>query len=261
MVDVSLRHKRITQPGPQRAATGTPAASPIRAGARTPGVLSRPIPIAAAAITVVLVLLFGLWWAVGAWQDSTLDASFTSETTPVDVRIGNERLAIPANMIRSARVRRGGETERLELAIHWPTLGGYSEDRADDFRADTASAPIVYLTIGPREMAADSTGRLADVYATFFTGPASPGPNGLVGRKLSADSGYGGEIVYFAPAEAQPFVARCLDLTADMPATCLRDINFGGNLSLLYRFDRSLLSDWQALDAGIRGLASRFLGG
>jgi hypothetical protein len=44
-----------------------------------------------------------------------------------------------------------------------------------------------------------------------------------------------------------------------VPATCLRDINVGQNLSLLYRFDQSLLGDWSALDLAIRGLATAFL--
>ena len=267
MVDVPLRHKRSAggqatapQSRPSGDPTVIPTASRLRPGARTPRVLLRPIPMAIAAVIVVVVLIVGLRAAMNAYYESAVLSGFTADTTPVELVMAGEPLAIPANMIRSARTRRGGDTERVELAVHWPSLGGFSEDLAEVFRGESGSSPVIYLSISAREMAADSTGRLADVYARFFVGPASPGPNGLVGRQLSDESGYGGEIIYFTPAEAYPFVARCIaDPEAGVPATCLRDINVGGNLMLLYRFDRSLLAEWAELDAGMRGLATGIL--
>jgi hypothetical protein len=44
-----------------------------------------------------------------------------------------------------------------------------------------------------------------------------------------------------------------------MPATCLRDVNFGNGLSLLYRFNRDRLEDWRELDARLQKLANGFL--
>jgi hypothetical protein len=87
-----------------------------------------------------------------------------------------------------------------------------------------------------------------------------PAPDGLTARRLSLDSGYDGEIVYFGPAGPDRFVTRCLaDAPADTPPTCLRDINIGRNLTLLYRFNRDIIHDWQELDAGIRALGDKIL--
>jgi hypothetical protein len=163
-------------------------------------------------------------------------------------------------MIRSGRTRRGGAVERIELALHWPTMSGYTAELAEDFRQGPPVAPIIYATIAPRETPVDSTGRLDTVYARFFEGTAVAGPQGLVGRRLSADSGYGGEIVYFDPANRTPFVARCpAEVSPDMATTCLRDIAVAGDLSLLYRFDRSLLGDWRIIDDAVRRLAAGFV--
>ena len=66
-------------------------------------------------------------------------------------------------------------------------------------------------------------------------------------------------IVYFEPGGVAPFVARCLaKATPEVPATCIRDVNIGRGLSMLYRFDRVYLGDWQDLDAGCSELGSRF---
>ena len=86
------------------------------------------------------------------------------------------------------------------------------------------------------------------------------GPAGLVGRRLGVDSGYSGEIIFFDPASQAPFVARCpTEPIADMAATCLRDVNVGKGLSLLYRFDKSLLADWRIIDDAMTKLAAGFV--
>ena len=252
MVDVSLRDK--VKVG------GRLDAPRLRPRVRTPQVLLRPTAIAVATVVVAVALVIGIRAAIDGWNENAVLSGASPDPTPVDLVIAAERLSIPANMIRSARARRGGAVERVDLALHWPSLAGYSLALADVFRDASPEAPVIYAAIVPREMPVDSTGRLETVYARFFVGKASPGPNGLVGRELGEESGYGGEIVYFAPSEARPFVARCLaDTVTDVPATCLRDVNLGQGLSLNYRFNRSLLGDWADLDAGIRRLAARFL--
>jgi hypothetical protein len=210
---------------------------------------------------MLIVALGGLTRTViQVYHDAMMLTGLTADATPVRLAIGAEELAIPGNMLRSERTRRGGPVERADLALHWPNLEGYTEALADAFRDDGANAPIVYATISTRDEALDSTGRLDEVYSRFFVEKPLPGPSGLVGRKLSAESGYGGEIVYFIPSEPRPFVARCLaEATAEVPATCLRDVNFGRGLSVLYRFNKDLLADWRTLDAGIQKLVAGFL--
>jgi hypothetical protein len=212
--------------------------------------------------TILVVLVAGAIFKVAlqAYEGHLALTGLSDDPTPVKLVIGSEQLAIPANMLRLAKTRQGGPVERADLALHWPTLQGYSPALADSFKLGTPSAPIVYVTISLRDSALDSTARLDQVYARFFVDKPLPGPNGLVGRRLGRDSGYEGEIVYFAPSEPRPFVARCSDeANAEVPSTCLRDVNFGHGLSVLYRFNRNILGDWRTLDAGVQGLADGFL--
>lgn len=246
MVDVPLRHR----PRPRQ--TKPPARNWL-------GSL-RPVGWFALAGLVIFAAGGLFKAALETYHDRLILTGLTEDPNPVSLAIGSENLTIPANMIRSAKARAGGPMASVDLALYWPLLQGYSEAHADAFRDGTATAPIVYATISPRDSPLDSTDRLDEVYTRFFVDKPLPGPAGLVGRRLSPDSGYEGEIVYFMPSEPRPFVARCLaDSTPEVPATCLRDVNFGRGLSLLYRFNRDLLGDWLPLDAGMQKLASGFL--
>jgi len=251
MVDVPIRHRS------GKAGLTAPAS---RSGPRHASSWRRPLTLFAAG--VLLVIAFGGLFRVAleTYRERLILTGLSADPTPTVLAIGAENLTIPANMLRFAKTRAGGPVERADLVLHWPSLEGYSETLADAFQDQAPSAPIVYATISARDTPLDSTGRLDDVYARFFVDKPLPGPAGLVGRRLSKDSGYDGEIVYFMPSEPRPFVTRCLaGATAEVPATCLRDVNFGRGLSLLYRFNRNLLGDWRGLDAEMQKLATGFL--
>jgi len=241
MVDVSLRHRRGTRSRP---------VSHWRL----------PMVIAGVAFAVLLVAGGAIHFAIEAYRDRVTLTGLSDDPTPVTIAIAGEVLSIPANMIRYGEARRGGAMQRVDLILHWPTLTGYSEDASDDFSEALPSPMVLFATVGRRDTALDATERLDAVYARFFTGKAVPGPAGLVGRTLDPKSGYGGEVVFFPPATARPFVARCLaDENAGVAGACLRDVNFGNGLTLLYRFSRERLADWAALDAGMQRLAGSLL--
>jgi len=245
MVDVPLRHKSIPS-----------GRAPAWAG---PPPLKRSIGRRAAfgAVLAAAAIAGGAFYLHDAQQDGP---DLVTSREPVSFMVAGHTLVLPANTLRTATLRHGGPTTQIGIVLHWPELTGYSDRSAADFTSGDPRAPIVYATISPQQAPLDATTRLDTVYSRFFTGKALPGPAGLVGRALSADSGFGGEVVYFMPSGAQPFVARCLATeTPEVPTTCLRDINFAGNLTLLYRFDRSLLGQWQLLEAGMRRLATNAL--
>lgn len=246
MVDVPLRHRFARDHGAAR--------RPWHRG------WARPLAGVGAALVIVAIVGGLLHMAIDLYRERMTLTGLTDDPRPVVLTIAGDTLSIPANMIRFAGTRRGGAVERADLTLHWPTLEGYSEPLAEAFKDGSPMAPIVFASIAARDSPLDSTARLGDVYARFFTDRPIGGPSGLVGRRLAAESGYSGEVVFFDPVAARPFVARCLEAaTPEVPATCLRDVDFGRGLSLLYRFNRVLLPEWRALDTGLRDIAAGFL--
>jgi hypothetical protein len=215
----------------------------------------KPAVYAGVGLLALSLLAWGIAYAVRAYHDGVA----LSDSAPVTVLVAGEALAIPANMIRFPDARQDGAVDGVELLLQWPSLAGYSEEHADAFRDGSALAPLVYATIVPRDTPLDMDGRLTTLYGGFFVGEPIKGPSGLVGRQMKDDSGYRGEEIYYAPRGPAKFVARCIaEATAEVPATCIRDVNIGAGLTMLYRFDRFYLGDWHAMDKALKALAAGF---
>jgi hypothetical protein len=261
MVDVPLRHR----PGTQRPAVGLPPAAKGRREPRVAPAIRRPRwPRVLFALLLIMggvfALGYGVRFAINGYRASLTLTGLSDDPSPVGLTVASEALAIPGNMLRETSARAGGPLKQADLVLHWPSLEGYTQLTAADFIDGSPWAPMVYATVAQRSVALDPASRLEGVYARYFVGEPLTAPPRLTARRLSADSGYSGEIVYFGPPGGDRFVARCLaEATAETPATCIRDINFGRNLTLLYRFNREIIGEWEALDAGMRALAGKIL--
>lgn len=204
--------------------------------------------------TLVLLDVFLNWSALLTARNGR-----SADPTPVAVFIADQRLTIPANMIRFEDQRSVGPHQRVDLAVHWPSLTGYEPEKRKAFLDPSSNAPLLFLTIRVRETATDSAGRLANVYQHFFDGPEIPAPRGLVGHRLSEDSGLAGEEVYFEAGSTQPFTVHCLaDDGSGYPAPCLTELHAGEQLSIQIRFRKGLLEDWAAIRKSSRALLASF---
>jgi hypothetical protein len=211
-------------------------------------------------IGAVVAMGYGARWGIAAYRAALVVTGLSDDPAPVHLTIGDETIVVPGNMLREAAARAGGEVKRAELVLHWPTLEGYSPALARDFVDGTPSAPLVYATVAPRSIGLDAEARLDSVYADRFVGEPLPAPDGLSAHRLGAESGYGGEVVYYSAPGPGRFVARCVSpSTPEIPATCLRDFDMGRGLAMLYRFNRQIIGDWAALDGGMRALAARIV--
>ncbi len=216
---------------------------------------------AAAGLVAIALLAWLVGRMVGDYRDGVALAGKSSDPTPVVFTIADETLTVPGNAVRFPAARRGGAVDKIELLLRWPGLGGFTEDSADAFRDGSSLAPILYVTIGPRAAPLDMDERLSPVYARYFAGEPVTGPSGLTGRSMTADSGYRGEEIYYARTGPVRFTARCVsEASPEVPATCIRDVNIGRNLSMLYRVNRFYLGDWAAMDRELKAAVSGFLG-
>lgn len=189
-------------------------------------------------------------------------AGHSSKTAIHRIHIGNNTLAVPANMIRFDRQRGDGVLPKLDLYLRWPDLSGYTDQARDDFNHVDGSKRILFLSFQERSMSRDMTGRLNPIYQSLIVDPGAAGPAGLTVHRFKPISGYADEVLVVGQRDnAQPFVARCLDEHAEkqVMADCERDIHTGDELSLLYRFPKELLSDWRSLDAAVHSVATQFL--
>lgn len=178
-------------------------------------------------------------------------AGHTESNTLREIVVGNDLLRVPDNMIRQERARRDGVVAKLDLYMRWPTLSGYSTDAKADFNNAGGKRDILFLTLEPKVMTLDMSGRLEPVYRSVIENAGEPVTAGMTTYKFRKDSGYRAEELVVGPTMGSDrFVARCLTAEAaeDSLAPCERDVSITDTLSLTYRFPKELLADWRNLD-------------
>jgi hypothetical protein len=183
----------------------------------------------------------------------------STDPAPVALFIGQQRLVVPGNMFRFPDQRNVGPHDRIDLAVHFPEMSGYARNFRNDFLDLGADAPIIYLTVRTRDTPTDSVGRLINVYQHFFEEGTIPAPAGLVGHRMSEESGLSGEEVFFEAGSTNPFTTHCTAPDdSEYPASCLTEIHAGDDLSVQIRFRKGLLGNWAGIKSGVRVLLLSF---
>ncbi|MBB1247838.1 hypothetical protein [Rhizobium sp. G21] len=215
---------------------------------------------ALAALSVAsLVLSYGAA-RYGAWlaQDGRTDSE-----ERLAVTIGQDTLALPANMFRFPEQRKSGDADQVDIVVAWPEMAGYSAAIADRFNQADDGGNLLFLQYSQSVMSRDMSGRLEPIYRRLFSGEPQPGPGGLSLHRLDPNAGYGAEVILTGDETSpMPFVTRCIlpqnagDATS---SDCQRDIHVGRDLTLLYRFSSRLLPEWRNLDRAVRDFSDRRL--
>jgi hypothetical protein len=204
-------------------------------------------------VSLLLAGLAAVCVALAAWLGSELSlAGHSDDALPRQIVIGNDVLSVPGNVIRFRDQRREPTATRLDLYFHWPSLSGYSEALDAHFSSQTADASILFVTLEPRQMTLEMSGRLGPLYGKFMTGERFAAGHGLIRAPLSEAAGFVGEAVWYEADSPYPFVARCVGPESGATPYCMRDFHIGRGLSATYRFHQSLIPDWRRLDAAVR---------
>lgn len=184
----------------------------------------------------------------------------TTSTEVYSITIGNNLLAVPANMIRFRNQRYSGVQERLDLYLLFPSMTGYTNETRDWFNdLKRNDRQLLLIGIGERQMSRDMSGRFEPIYSTI-TRPSGVAPEfGLESYEFLASAGYENDTLLVGPAGdgESRYAVRCLagEDAAIALTACERDIHVGDNLSLTYRFPKSMLGEWRALETSIRTFA------
>ncbi|WP_139198993.1 hypothetical protein [Xaviernesmea oryzae] len=191
-------------------------------------------------------------------------AGQTTRDDPVDIFIGTDHLRLPQNMIRFEEQRRTGVAERVDLALTWPELSGYTEALRARFQAAGDEGRLIFLQLSQSTMSRDMSGRIDPIYTRLYEGAPWPGPAGLTAHALKKTAGYGDDILLTGTdVNGRPYAVRCVLLAQAQSASnadCQRDLHVGRDLTLLYRFSSQLLPHWQSIDAAlVRFVSARLI--
>lgn len=213
---------------------------------------------------VLLAVISAAISMTGKWAGRSIAlAGHTDERTIHEIVIGNNVLAVPANMIRFEGARHDGVAARLDLYLHWPDMDGYNDAARDAFNHVDGSREILFLSFEPQMMSRDMSGRFEPIYRSLIEGDGRAGPAGLTVYPFKAEAGYVDEVLVVGKTEnaGAPFVARCLSAqqARQSLAPCERDIHIGEGLSLTYRMPAGLAASWREVDAAVRRTAIGFL--
>ena len=205
-------------------------------------------------LSAVLIGISVVVYAIAHMVGSELSrAGHSIDTSIREIAIGRDVVQIPGNLIRFGSQRRAHEAQRIDLYMHWPSMSGYSEELSSAFNRETVDPSIIFVTLEPRTMTRDMSGRIEPIYSKFLVGPERNAGHGLKRRQLAGDGGFMDEDLVYEADSPYPFAARCISDTAEaITHFCLRDIQAGRDLMATYRFHESLLGNWRAMDAAIR---------
>jgi hypothetical protein len=153
--------------------------------------------------------------------------------------------------------RDGGRLDRLDLAAFFPDFTPAGAANDIDAQTDLAERyqKLVFVTVRPADSELDPAERPSKLYARFLEPDQWSHPGGLVASAFQAGSPFEGQELYFAAPEGRAFAARCRrsDQTRTTPNSCTYDFRVDG-LDIELRFSAALLSEWEKLSAGARGL-------
>jgi len=172
------------------------------------------------------------------------------------VTVGSATFALKGGYLRASS--RGGErNEELDLAAFYPGFAPAADSSDVTKQTDLGERfqRTVFITIRPADSSLDPAERLTKLYARFLESDEWSHPGGLVARAFQKGSPFENEELYFAAPEGRAFAARCQqpDQTRKTPNTCAYDFRLK-DLDVELRFSAALLSEWEALNAGARGL-------
>jgi hypothetical protein len=197
----------------------------------------------------------------GKWLGKEIALGGNTESQVVhQITLGQDTLALPANLIRFDTQRRGGRAESVSIYLSWPGLEGYSRRNAAVFSDPRQSGGLIFAEFSQSVMSRDMSGRVEPIYSKLFSGAPTVGPAGLQIRSLTKNSGFGNEKLLTATLpDGGIYAVRCLlpaDPRSSTSADCLRDVRVGRDLTMLYRFSSTLLPQWREIDDAMRRFAA-----
>ena len=187
------------------------------------------------------------------------DAPVALDAPAIPVVVAGSAFNIEPAAIRNRVQRHPGTQDRVDLAYVWPSLT--PPDAAD--KAAEPGAPVqpierLFVTIEAADCMPPIE-RAETIYPRYLETEPVAGPSGLTLRGFRKDTPYAGEELAFESSNPQHFLARCSRHGVVGSGGCLLEKRVG-EASLIFRFPRAWLDDWQGVAKGIDALMARLQG-
>jgi hypothetical protein len=173
----------------------------------------------------------------------------------IPVNLAGLALSIPRRYIEPGTSRKN----MVALVAALPDLRGFSEDDAQLFANNAPDSPLVHLLIRADRDSLNARQRLQRVYIPYIAnGAGEKGLFGLTHYAFRPGSGYGRDDLY--AGNDGNLLLLCEQPAQDLPSpNCLAiDQPIAPGVSLSYRFKRTQLSSWRAIDDGVNRLVAKF---
>jgi hypothetical protein len=213
---------------------------------------------------LICLSIGAVWWVAAG---PSFGGFFASPDRPTDsdqvvtLDLAGQKFLVPQNHVRFADQRRGGEVDRIDVYALWPSMRGFTEAESEEFRDKGDDSQVIYVTLTAPQRLWRPAERFYQIYPYYFAGPEEPGLFGLMRRRMDEGSGLGDHDVYYHQGKDRFFLFHCLrDKSELMPSDCFADKIVEPNVLARFRFRRSMLEDWQAIDAGVEAMLARFAG-
>lgn len=213
-----------------------------------------------AAFLLAILLLSGLFLGWYLRPGPKVPAP-TDQDTLVDLMVGDQAFAIPANYIQNSAARAGGTQNGVALAALFPSWHGYSDAEAHAFSGNAPDSAVVRLSLRGDTHPMDASTRLARIYQPYIPDPkGGPGPFGLTQYGFAQNSGYEREDLFAGQDKGKLVLFLCEQPAPELssPNCIVTDQPLGQSVSLSYRFKRAYLARWRELSGGVNGLMARF---
>jgi hypothetical protein len=205
--------------------------------------------------TALSMIAVGLALLLGASLFWRLEGARNAPATRQAI-VGATRFTLPSGYFRPSS-RGGGHLDRLDLAAFFPDFSPAADTGDIDSKTDIAERyqKLIFITVRAVDNDLDPAERPSKLYARFLEPDQWSHPGGLVASAFQAGSPFGGQELYFAAPEGRAFAARCgrPDQAQKTPNSCTYDFR-ANDLDVELRFSAALLSEWEKLNAGARGL-------
>lgn len=188
------------------------------------------------------------------------DAVPEGDARTVSLTVAGLKLNVPANYIKSADARRGGDQAVLSLVALLPDLTGYSAAQGKLFDTNAPDSPVINILLHGGTALAPAD-RMARIYRPFLVnGTGVAGNFALTRYAFKADSGYARTELFAGRSGGALVLLLCEKPMPDLssPNCIATDRPYVPGVSLSYRFKRAYLSRWSMIANSVNMLLENF---